>query len=189
MKEAEEIWIGIDPSLRGTGLVAIGKDDEIVFMTRIAPHPKEYKDEELLDECYGAAAAWFNFAIGQHNIKNIAMERIAYGGSSGTKDKIAAGWWRIRQALKDQLKMKYQTFDWPPNIVACNTWRKHIITKADRDLNKEEPDKLFLKKCPYSKLPETVRAAIDKYCEDLPKHSEYDLGDAYWLAYYSKYFC
>lgn len=187
----EKVWIGIDPSLRGTGFVAINEKEEIVNMFRLAPCAKIFKDEELLDHIAFASAGWFVQIIENYDVQGYAMERIAYGGASGSKDKIAAGWWEIRRVLKrslmDALEDPYKKgISWPPITVACNSWRKDIILKEDRAKNKENPDKLFLKNCPFSKLPEQVRADIEKFVKGQPGHPEHDLCDAYWIACYAK---
>ena len=182
----KKVWIGIDPSLRGSGFVVIDEDENIVRMFRLAPLPKFFKDEELLDQIAFESGAWFCEIVEDFDVQGYAMEMIAFGGKSGSKDKIAAGWWEIRRVLKRTLANTDEPFTWPPLIVACGTWRKHIITKEDRAANKLNPNKLFLKDCPYSKLPDRARKDIDSFVKGQPGKPHHDLSDAYWIACYAK---
>ena len=184
--EKKKVWIGIDPSLRGTGFVAIDENENIVRMMRLAPPAKLFKDEELLDQIAFCSGAWFCEVVEEFDVQGYAMEMIAFGGNTGSKDKIAAGWWEIRRVLKRTLGNTDEPYTWPPIIVACNSWRKDIILKEDRAANKLNPDKLFLKNCPYSKLPNRPKADIDKFVKGQPGKPHHDLCDAYWIACYAK---
>ena len=95
----KKVWIGIDPSLRGSGFVAIDEDENIVRMMRLAPPPKLFKDEELLDQIAFQSGAWFCEIVEEFDVQGYAMEMIAFGGKSGSKDKIAAGWWEVRRVM------------------------------------------------------------------------------------------
>lgn len=183
----KKVWVGIDPSLRSSGYVAIDENDNIERMTLIQPSDKFFKDEELIDINGELAGAFFDTMLDEEiDIQGIAMERLAHGGASGSKDKICAGWWEIRRKVKDAFKRRNELFSWPPVIVAVNSWRAKVVFTEDRKKNKDNPDKNFLKECPYQKLPPQVRADIDKFCDGIKGSPHYDLSDAYWIARYVK---
>lgn len=186
----EKVWVGIDPSLRSTGITLINENEDIVKIYLIDPSANDYKDENLLSYIEFETEKIFMEIAKNYDIQKIALERLAHGGSSGSKDKICAGWWMIRIAIQKVL-LNLNNFNviWPPLIVACNTWRKDIITKEDREQNKKNPSKLFLKECPYNKIPDKNKNILLTEVDKLDKKTKttiYDLSDSYWIACYAK---
>lgn len=186
-----KVRLGIDGSLRSSGLVALDENFELVKIEIIAPSAKDYNDEELIEyngeryyEFVKTLAAGLE-AEG-NDFAEILYERASFGAKSGAKEKIAASYWYNRMCIKNLYK-DGQKVPWPPTIVSVNSWRSKVLLKEDRERIKEEKlGKQGLKDLCIEKLPTEVREVFEEYCElqGLKKKAIEDLTDAYWLARY-----
>ncbi|NOR27654.1 MAG: hypothetical protein GQ540_03885 [Lutibacter sp.] len=182
--------IGIDLSLRSSGLVCIDHRKNIVDLKVIKSKPNDLKsnkklpypvknDEELLiyNSLEMESFIYENYGYG---LKGIVIEGLAYGGQSGMKDIIQGNFWYCRTFIYDMFKPICI------GIVPVTEWRKPIVPEvkqAKKDL-KEKYGKEWVKIVTYNRLPKKAKCVIDKYILDnkLPKKTEYDLADAYFLS-------
>ena len=210
------LHLGIDPSLRSTGIVAINDDAEIVFQKLIIV-PGSYKDEDNIVVMGEAIATFIASILEQHNILSFSYERLAFNAPSGVKDKIAGSYWYNRICMKE-LTHLYESFPWPPELVSPAQWRKKLINsedrkemkaaklkvaalsvlkkeaKGDKDRVRELTEEITmhknvnLKEKVLTKLPGYVKIQIMDFLEEygLKKDHAYDLCDAYWIAVNAK---
>lgn len=210
------LHLGIDPSLRSTGIVAINDDAEIVFQKLIIV-PGSYKDEDNIVVMGEAMSTFIGTILEQHSIVSFGYERLAFNAPSCVKDKIAGSYWYNRICMKE-LTHLYESFPWPPELVSPAGWRKKLIDKNDRIEMKEAKAKISelmklkkeakgdmirvkelteeiskfkkinLKEKVLTRLPNDVKIDIIDYLNEygLKKDHAYDLTDAYWIAVYIK---
>lgn len=195
--------IGIDLSLRSTGLVHINENGELIRFKLVQPSAKEYQDESNL--IYNAEEI-LTF-IGRVNPSVIGLEDLSYNSISSSKDLIAGNFWYLRT----QLKIHYPEI--PLMIVPVLSWRSPLFTKAERSEKKEndkslkilkdklktikskkekqelakENEELILKSnikyLTYNKLPDEIKYEFSEYNYN---NGLFDLSDAYWIANYIK---
>lgn len=196
--------IGIDLSLRSTGIVAYNGGDgpfDCQFAL-LKTDVKKHNDEVLLRYNTAQILEWLH---GQC-INQIAIEGLSYNGKSASKDLIAANYWYLRM----ELKRVYP--DAPLHILPVTLWRSPLFSKAE---NKElTANKKLLKqyKADLKKIKdkgqkkEFVAAHVDlvlnsnikyltfnKLPEGLQKHfgtygfanGTFDLSDAWHIAKYT----
>lgn len=181
------LYLGVDPSLRSTGIVAIDDNDNIVF-TKLIIVPAVHKDEDNITIMGDEIARQVGDLLENHNIITFGYERLAFNAPSGVRDKISGSYWYNRICLKE-LTYLYESFPYPPNIISPPQWRKNVVTKEDRKLAKEKGEKVDLKETALSKMPDNQREILLDAIKEhgLKRAHVYDLCDAYWIAIYAKY--
>jgi len=180
------VYLGIDPSLRSTGIVAINECNDIVFKKLIIV-PSVHKDEENIIMMGEEIAQQVSLILETNDILAFGYERLAFNAPSGVKDKISGSYWYNRICLKELCSL-YESFPFPPEMVSPGSWRKSVVTKEDRKEAKEAGIKIDLKEKALTKLPPSVKIDIINFIEEYGlKHAHaYDLCDAYWIARYVK---
>lgn len=188
--------IGIDLSLRSTGLVCLDGND-VTNYTIINPDPKKYNDESLL--IYNSYQIC-DF-VKQLKPDVVALEGLSFGSLTGSKDILAGNFWNLRIGLKH---LGYKT-----QIIPVLTWRSPLFTKEERKKHKEDTklakewkakvkgikstnarkeilagtEQIFLdadiKNLTFRKLPATIQ---DMFMEFGLDKGAYDLTDAYFIA-------
>lgn len=130
-------YLGIDLSLRSTGLVYISKDNSIKYKL-ITSDAKTLNDEPLLKK----NAEMIMEFIKECNPDCVGLEGLSFGSISNSKDIIAGNFWNIRLEL---YKNAYYL-----EVIPVLTWRSKLFNKDERKELKENTAKLNqLKK--YSK--------------------------------------
>jgi hypothetical protein len=188
--------IGIDLSLRSTGLVCV--DNSNFDYKLIVTDPKKLNDEELI------AYNWtlIELFITKHNPTHIAIEGLSFNSLSSSKDLLAGNFWYIRTRLfasYPEIKV---------DIIPVLTWRSPLFNKEERkslkecdkkvkDLkklmktmtkdqkaecaieNKEIIQGANIKYLTWMKLPDIIKSEFHKV--GFTKGG-FDLTDAYFLA-------
>ena len=176
--------VGIDHSLRSTGVVSLDAKGKLKHYTVIAP-PKEMKQEILLLHQLRCLEGW---AAIQNTRMDFALEGLSFGAVGSSKDLQAGLFW----AMRLQLMMNYP--DSLVGVVPVTSWRAKVLTPEEQKKAKLS-GKDGLKKATVEKLPSEVWDAFTSYLQAhearlrLAKGSSwkeclYDLTDAYFLARY-----
>ena len=113
------IKIGIDASLRSTG-ISILNDDNLIKNYIYQPTEKQY--EKLIIETTEFYHDLFNNLIHQYDISKVNLESLSFNSISSTKDIIATCHWNLRCILYE--------LDLDVNIVSPAQWRKHCRLPA-----------------------------------------------------------
>ena len=164
--------IGIDLSLRSTGIIRMSQDKELLDFEIV--RSVTLKEERLL----------------LHNTKKImkfikrdktycvALEGLSFGGKSAMKDVIDGNYWMVRCAIR---KFNKKIFI---GSIPVLTWRNDILSKLERKNAKGVRD--GLKIAVVDKLPKDIKGDFEYYLKNnnLPKKSVYDLADAYGVVCY-----
>lgn len=189
------MYLGIDLSLRSTGLCFLGKDDVVKYKI-VAPSAKKFNDEELLIHVAEEICSFIEECQPTH----IGLEGLSFGSLSSSKDIIAGNFWYIRTMI-------YKNFpDVTLEIIPVLTWRSKLFDKPQRDelkantlavkalklsfkdLTKEQKAEIALaneemilnsdiKHVTWKKVPEPLRTEFQGF-----KKGCYDLTDAYFIA-------
>jgi len=171
------ITVGIDLSMRSTGLVALNDERKIISKMLIMPSAKEYNDEHLLFHVSENISRFLCKLVEKDEVR-VVIEGLSLGSASGSKDILYGNYWMARCAVKS-VEETIDIFSVP-----VTRWRKYIVNKDDRDRIKEEDLKDGLKIVAVEKLPENVKEELQLYVKVTPgakPASLYDLTDAYWL--------
>jgi hypothetical protein len=162
--------IGIDLSLRSTGLVRLSLDGELLDFD-IVRSPKLTEENLLL---YNTKNIMKFIEMGK--IYSVAIEGLSLNGKSAMKDMIDGNYWMVRSAIK---KYNSKIFI---GAIPVLTWRCDILSKKERKKAKKVKDglKIFV----VDKLDTEIQIAFLKYLkqQNLPNKSLYDLADAYFIA-------
>lgn len=180
------LYVGVDASMRSTGIVVVDDKDKLVDFKIISN--KTAIEEELL--CYNTSET-LNF-LNKYNkenlIKYINIEYLALNARCLRKDVLFANYWFIRYHIKKYLDDKNIEYSNP----TVAQWRQHIISKErskeikDAGENEKGWQKIETVKC----LPNDVRDEFEAYIKatkSVKKDSIYDLADAYFVAVYRKF--
>lgn len=192
------MFLGIDLSLRSTGLVFLS-DTDIQYQL---VNNKKLDDESLILSNFSEITSF----IEKTKPTNIGIEGLSFGSISSSKDIIAGNFWYLRTQL-------YHMF---PNIkvdiIPVLTWRSKLFNKEERqELKKNETAlktfkrqlmhipqnekkqylldnqdlvlKANIKYLTYCKLPSTIQDMFHVY--GFTKGT-FDLSDAYFIADYLK---
>lgn len=197
------MYLGIDLSLRSTGLVSIDKFD-IVTYKLITSDSKNLNDEELLNYNANEIIKY----IKEHKIASIGLEGLSFGSISASKDIIAGNFWY----LKTRIKLECPEVE--VIIVPVLSWRSKLFNKEERKTLKEnsasvkllkkelkslskedkkkkaiENEQLILnsdiKYVTWLKLPEPYKSQFENIGF---KKGCYDLTDAFWICNHIKNF-
>lgn len=192
------MYLGIDLSLRSTGLVFINKDTVIYKL--ISSDSKNLNDEELL--IYNSYQIC-KF-IKECNPTHIGLEGLSFGSISASKDILAGNFWHLRAEICILFP------DIIVDIVPVLSWRSKLFNKEERTLlkenmgkvkalkeemknfSKEDKKKLVLdneelilnsdiKYVTWKKVPEPYKSEFEKIGF---RKGAYDLSDAYHIAKY-----
>jgi hypothetical protein len=187
-------FLGIDLSLRSTGLVFLNQDH--IEYKLITSDAKKLNDEELLLYNIKEILAFIDY----HRPKYIGLEGLSFGSVSSSKDILAGNFWCLRTAIYEKLTT--------PDIIPVLTWRSKLFDKVERaelkrnmelvkelkkevaKLPKEEKKQLLLdnellieraniKYVTWEKLPEPIKSDFHKV--GFTKGG-FDLTDAYFIA-------
>jgi hypothetical protein len=144
--------VGIDLSLRSTGLVYMGKNGEVKYKL-VMSDSKNLNDEELL--IYNAHEI-YKF-IKKCNPSKIALEGLSFNSVSSSKDIIAGNFWYLRAELCKLCP------DIEVEIVPVLTWRSKLFNKEERTLLKENNTKVKELKKVLMTLPkeEKTKAVLE----------------------------
>lgn len=175
--------IGIDASLRSTGLVAIDDEGNLVDAEIIAAS-KTFDGEDLL--LYQVKQIIRFVERNKKGLVGVAIEGLSFGAVGSRKDLLAGVYWSIRLALR----YKFPTL--PIGSVPVSAWRSKVLTKEEQKLCRSSGVKDALKKATVDKLPQEVRDIFECYIRsclmdcfnNVKGTSVYDLTDAYFIAQY-----
>jgi hypothetical protein len=191
--------LGIDLSLRSTGLVCIDGDE--VSYKLVTPDIKKYNDTDLL--IYDSNEIC-DFVM-EMKPDVVALEGLSFGSLTGSKDILAGNFW--------YLKVRLSQIGYNPQIVPVLTWRSPLFTKDERKKHKEDTklvkewkvkvkdikgnarkdilagtEQLFfdadIKHLTFQKLPVNVRIMFENAVG--LNSGVYDLSDAYFIANHIK---
>lgn len=178
--------IGIDLSLRSTGLVAIDENLDVKLFGIINSVNKEDKtdlpvlnDEDLLIYNSQKIISFISNVNQVWSIDHINLEGLSFGGVSGSKDILQGNFWEVRC----EITKKYSSI--PVKIIPVTTWRSKVLNKDDRDSALAKYGKAkYLKEGCVDKLPDEVKNKFEEYISinKYKKASIYDLTDAYFIA-------
>lgn len=177
------VIIGIDLSLRSTGIVVLNEREELQSFKLIQSPKKQYQSQEesiinnATEICKFIKESSYDMG---YAIDGIALEGLSYGGVSGSKDVLYGNYWVLRCAL-------YTNFKCSQTIIPVAKWRASVITPNEKRKLFEKYGKgsVSLKQGCVDKLPSYVFDKFGSYIEslkDIKKASIYDLSDAYWIA-------
>ena len=127
--------IGIDLSLRSTGLVYLN-DNEFDYRL-IVTDSKKLNDEELLIHNTNEILKFIN----KYEPEYIALEGLSFGSVSSSKDIIAGNFWHLRTELFKNWSGKSKI-----EIIPVLTWRSPLFDKDERKLLKENTKELAVRK-------------------------------------------
>jgi hypothetical protein len=116
--------IGIDLSMRGTGLSFV--DGDKFEYKLIKTDSKILNDEQLLIHIAKEVIVF----IKKHDPEKIGLEGLSFGSLSGAKDIIAGNFWYLRTEIFKELNRHVE-------IIPVLTWRSPLFTKEDRKILKE----------------------------------------------------
>lgn len=193
--------LGIDLSLRSTGLVFIDNHDNVKYKL-VTSDSKKLNDEELLMYNIDEILDFIEWNKPTH----IGLEGLSFNSVSSSKDIIAGSFWYLRVMLK-----KYYPHI-KVDIIPVLTWRSKLFNKEERKILKEtvaqvkllkkelmklskeekkikvlENEQLILnsdiKYVTWEKLPEPYKSEFENIGF---KKGGYDLSDAMHIANYIK---
>lgn len=182
--------IGIDLSLRSTGIVSLNEDSTLSDFAIIASLTGNEKSkskanipiknqEELLIHNAKEICAFIDTQMSFSAIDGIALEGLSFGGISGSKDILQGNFWHVRCEI-------FKRFgDIPIGIIPITSWRAKVLDKKKKSKYLEiHGKKKYLKQGVVDELPEDVREAFKEYIklERFKKDSIYDLADAYFVT-------
>lgn len=188
-------YLGIDLSLRSTGLVYINQDQ--IDYRLITSDSKKLNDEELL--LYNIREI-LSF-VSKYEPDYIGLEGLSFGSISSSKDILAGNFWFLRTQL-------YTNYNSIVEIIPVLTWRSKLFNKEERAELKENDKKVKELKKIITKAPKEekkqllldnehlIEKANVKYVtwEKLPEPIKtdfhnigftkggFDLTDAYFIA-------
>lgn len=186
-------YIGIDLSLRSTGVCVIDNGDPHFHLIKTSD---KLKDETLLRHIWNEIYS----IVRQYNKPVIKIEGLSYDSISNSKDIIAGNFWFVKTHLHI-LNHKVQ-------VIPVSEWRNPLFTKEERKLltenkklfkqyeseckgisraekkllnqqNQELLNNADIKYLTFYKLPDNVKLQIESIASD---KSKYDLSDAYFIA-------
>lgn len=191
-------FLGIDLSLRSTGLVFLNQDQ--IEYKLITSDAKKLNGEELLLYNIKEILEFIDY----HRPKYIGLEGLSFGSVSSSKDILAGNFWYLRTMI-------YQNYV-TPEIIPVLTWRCPLFNKEERaelkcnmgllnelkkqliKLPKDEKKQLLLdnellieraniKYVTWEKLPEPIKSDFEKIGFS---KGGFDLTDAYFIADYMR---
>ena len=188
--------VGIDLSLRSTGICAVDFKGNLIDFTLIQSDSKTLNDEELLqynsteivnftDKIWRANQYLGVKAAVEHPewvLSKIIIEGLSFGGISGNKDILQGNFWVLRTKLKEFGR------DIPIEICPVTKWRSKVISKVEQREAKKNDPKNGLKLACVEKLPSDVRDRFEKYLDEngikrtKSKDPLWDICDAYWIS-------
>lgn len=125
------MFIGIDLSLRSTGLVCLSETGEYIDKKLIQPNPDIYNNEELIIYIWKEIKSFIDLYKPSH----IGLEGLSFSSLSSSKDIMAGNFWYIRIKIREEY----------PNtilkIIPVLTWRNHLFDKEERKTLKENENK------------------------------------------------
>lgn len=170
--------IGIDLSLRSSGLVRLDDDNNLLDFDVVSVCNKKYvqgvNDEEML--IYIADKIVY-FVERNNDKEAVAIEGLSFQSASSSKDLVWGNFWFLRV----RLRMLYP--DMLIGVIPVISWRNPLLS----NLTKEERKKLKgnkMKQHCVELLPTDVKELFSDYVmkHDLKEEAIYDLTDAYFLA-------
>lgn len=178
--------IGIDLSLRSTGICILYKNNNIEFKLI----QRKEDDEELIINATNEIIDLIKEYNNIERITSIHLEGLSYNSLSQKKDLIAGLFWYLRC----NLKINFPFLD--IKILPVQKWRNKIITKEDRKYIKELKEKLKnevdkknknkikneinIKEITFKKLPDDIKKIINQMVKN--NKERYDLADAYFIC-------
>ena len=173
--------IGVDLSLRSTGVVTLDDDLNLIDFILINPSTKEYNDEKLLTYIANEIVSYVNCNLDEKFglDRDYAIEGLSFMSVSASKDIMYGNFWHLRCEI-----MNF-TEDATITIYPVTKWRNGQFDKATLKEWKTTV-KNGLKELIVNKTPENVKIKFLEYIKEkkLHKNSIYDLCDAYWLCRY-----
>lgn len=179
------LHVGIDPSLRSSGIVALDENGDLQFIKLIII-PNTVVDEDNIVSCGNELLFVLDHINSMDTIGSIGYERLSFGSISGSKDKLAGSFWYNRIVMRDFLKYNYEGME--VDYISVAQWRKYVITKEDRKASKEAGEKIDVKEKALEKVPEKIKEKLFGYLDEygLKRKHVYDLADAYWIAEFKR---
>ena len=162
--------IGIDLSLRSTGIVRLSLDGYLLDFG-IVRSPKKTEEDLLI---YNSKNI-MDF-IRKDDVYSVALEGLSHGGKSSMKDMIDGNFWMVRCAIK-KYNNKIRI-----GAIPVLSWRNKILSKKEQKDARKIKD--GLKIYVVNKLDVKIEHKFLEYLkqENLPNRSLYDLSDAYFVA-------
>lgn len=182
----KKVKIGIDLSLRSTGISVISKDREIIDLflhqTEKVKTDNVYEYEDLLIDNIEIFKCYIEFIYysKEYEVEEVLIEGLSFGSKSSLTDFISGHHIALRMMIRE--------LDIPFRIVAPSSWRKtHNIKPKGVTVKelKEEYGNNYLKILAWNKLPEKVKTKIQRHIKKIElkkKNAEWDLTDAYWIS-------
>lgn len=181
--------MGLDMSMRSTGLVVLSPDDNLmtfdVWKTR--------KDEDNSKDKFNMGEFFFDpedhiiefcdyvvRMVDKWSVDKFVIEGLAYTRASAHKDFIQGIYWGVRSHIRRE----------SPHVligsIAVNSWRSKVLTRDEQKEAKKiyTPKTEALKIATYKKLPDHIYQVFIDFIEQMnytPK-TIYDLSDAYFLT-------
>lgn len=174
------IKIGIDLSLRCTGIVVLNGDTVEDFII-VNSDKKTLNDESLLISNQSRIA---DFLSRCPTPDEIILEKLSLSGKNGQRDLIDANWWMTRIAIRSIFP------DVPLSTPTVQQWRKHVGDTAKQKRFKAKFDtkskKVGLKRMCVHALTSVERKMFRDYIKvsKCKRDSLYDLSDARFIAKY-----
>jgi hypothetical protein len=189
-------FVGIDLSLRSTGLVCIDEKGDLADYNLVHSTPEQLNDEELLISNITKIITFVEKQYVKFDELRVAIEGLSFAGRSGEKDKIDGHFWFLKVSLKIFFP------DVLVGIIPVNSWRSRVLTRQDSDKYKKRYGKLGVKIGCTHKLPDYVRNNFQDYIrkykldqekkkgkwKNKPKDKNplFDLTDAFFIAEYRR---
>lgn len=161
--------IGLDVSLRSSGLTFFDTDTNQFEYKLIQPSPKVYNDEDLLIYITDEILSFITIYKPSH----IGLEGLSYNSLSSNKDLIDGLHWMLRCEIIKQFP--YIKLD----VVPVLTWRSKIFNKEERKLIKEISDKVKLLKIELKSLSKEDKKILALENENLIRSN--DIKFQTWL--------
>lgn len=164
--------VGIDLSLRSTGIVVLNDSNTLVDFC-VVGHPTLKNEDVLIFNTENIMAF-----LEKHQKNDIAIEGLSFMANSSSKDLLWGNFWCLRTQIKKDFMDCVNV-----SIIPVARWRKTVLTR-DEQRSAKKTLKGKLKRACVLKLPEDVFKKFDLYIREnkLKKDAIYDLTDAYFIA-------
>ena len=183
--------IGIDISLRSTGICFIDENKQLLNFKIIKSIPNNEKGnknkpfpvlnrEDLIIYNSKEVVKFVSECMDKYALEGIGCEGLSFSGISGSKDLIDGNFWGILVELRKKFPMI------PVGSIPVTSWRNFYTTKEERKAAKEKYGKKYLKQMIVDKLPKDVLQKFEEYVKvnKIGKDGIFDLADSYFISCY-----
>ena len=156
-----KVFMGIDQSFTSTGIVILNNNSEILHVTIISSE----KNVDFFERAY-IISQEINKLIIEHNVTDITLEGLAFGGVGNATRQLSGLQYTIVIGIRKTLSKEIGII--PPTTLKKFATGKGAASKVDM----------------YNSTPEEVKTYFST--QNIKKTKGlYDCVDAYWLARYS----